>query len=128
MEYANLLIDPAYEAEFSKVLKDTPNIGAIMHKRAALESFNTTVIKNVTTFVMMFSILAGILAFGITYNSARIALSERGRELATLRVLGFSRGEISYVLLGEVVLLIMLGLPLGCLYRLGLSSFYDFFF
>jgi len=120
MEYVNLLVDSAHEAEFNHQLKDTPNIGAIMHKQAALDSFNQTVIKNVTIFVMMFSILAGILAFGITYNSARIALSERGRELATLRVLGFSRGEISYVLLGEVVLLIVLGLPLGCFLGWGL--------
>ncbi len=120
VEYANLLVDSAYEAQFSRQLKDTPNIGAIMHKQAALDSFNNTVIKNMTIFITMFSILAGILAFGITYNSARISLSERGRELATLRVLGFSRGEISYVLLGEVVLLIMLGLPLGCLLGWGL--------
>jgi putative ABC transport system permease protein len=120
MGYANLLVDPAYEVEFSRELKDTPNIGAIMHKQAALDSFNRTVVNNMMIFIMMFSILAGILAFGITYNSARIALSERGRELATLRVLGFSRGEISYVLLGEVVLLIILGLPLGCILGWGL--------
>jgi putative ABC transport system permease protein len=50
----------------------------------------------------------------VAYNSARIALSERGRELATLRVLGFSRGEISYILLGEVATLILIALPLGC--------------
>ena len=63
----------------------------------------------------MFVTLAGILAFGVVYNSTRIALSERARELATLRVLGFSKGEISYVLLGEVMFLVVFGLPLGCL-------------
>ena len=60
------------------------------------------------------SMTAAALAFGVAYNSTRIALSERGRELATLRVLGFTRGEISYILLGEVALLIGFSLPLGC--------------
>jgi putative ABC transport system permease protein len=55
-----------------------------------------------------------LLGFGVAYNSARIALSERGRELATLRVLGFTRGEISYILLGELALLVLVALPLGC--------------
>ena len=54
-------------------------------------------------------------------NSTRIALSERGRALATLRVIGFSRAEISYILLGEVALLIFIGLPLGCLAGQGLA-------
>ena len=61
------------------------------------------------------------LGFGVTYNSTRIALSERGRELATLRVLGFTRGEISYILLGEVAILIFVALPLGCLAGRGLT-------
>ena len=55
------------------------------------------------------------LAVGVTYNAARIALSERGREFATLRVLGFTRAEISYLLLGEIALLAAIALPLGCL-------------
>ncbi len=56
----------------------------------------------------------------MTYNATRIALSERGRELATLRVLGFTRGEISYLLLGEAALLILVAMPLGCLAGVGL--------
>ena len=55
------------------------------------------------------------LAFGLVYNSTRVALSERGRELATLGVLGFSRLEISYILLGEIALFVVISLPLGCL-------------
>ena len=64
-------------------------------------------------FVSFFIVFACALAFGVTYNAARIALSERGRELATLRVLGFTRAEISYILLGEIGLLTFLALPLG---------------
>jgi len=73
-------------------------------------------------FITLFSGLACTLGFGVAYNSARIALSERGRELATLRVLGFSRGEISYILLGEVGFLIVAALPLGCLFGRFLSQ------
>jgi len=59
--------------------------------------------------------------FGLVYNSTRITLSERGRELATLRVLGFTRAEISYILLGEVGLLIAMALPIGCVLGYSLS-------
>ena len=66
-------------------------------------------------------VFASTLAVGVVYNSLRITLSERGRELATLRVLGCTRGEIAYILLGEVALLIFVALPLGCLAGYGLS-------
>jgi putative ABC transport system permease protein len=62
------------------------------------------------------------LAFGVTYNAARIGLSERGRELATLRVLGFTRAEISYILLGEIGLLTVVALPVGCVLGYGLAA------
>jgi putative ABC transport system permease protein len=58
---------------------------------------------------------ACIIAAGIVYNGARVALSERGRELASLRVLGFSRAEVTRLLLGEQVVLTSLGLPAGLL-------------
>jgi putative ABC transport system permease protein len=58
-------------------------------------------------------IFAGIIAFGVVYNAARVSLSERSRELASLRVLGFTRGEISLILLGELAVLTMMALPFG---------------
>jgi putative ABC transport system permease protein len=61
------------------------------------------------------TVLAGVIAFGVVYNSARISLAERGRELASLRVLGYTRGEISYILLGELGLLTLAAIPLGFL-------------
>jgi len=73
-------------------------------------------------WVTFFVGFACILAFGVVYNSARIALSERGRELATLRVLGFRRSEISYILLGEVGLLILAGVALGCFVGRGIAE------
>jgi len=113
---ANLLVDPNHQNELYQALKDTPKVGAVMLKQSALDSFNKQVIEHLMVFISMFTVLAVVLVFGVTYNSTRIALSERGRELATLRVLGFSKGEISYVLLGEVMFLVLFGLPLGCLF------------
>ena len=57
--------------------------------------------------------LACVIAVGVVYNSARISLSERSRELATLRVIGFTRGEISAILLGELGIVTLLAIPLG---------------
>jgi putative ABC transport system permease protein len=68
-------------------------------------------------------VLAASIAFGVVYNSARIALAERSRELASLRVLGFTRGEISYILLGELGLLTMAAVPLGFLIGRGLAAY-----
>jgi len=64
----------------------------------------------ITTIATVFAV---IIAFGVVYNSARISLTERARELASLRVLGFTRGEISYILLGELVLLTVAAIPIG---------------
>jgi putative ABC transport system permease protein len=56
---------------------------------------------------------AAVIAFGVVYNSARVSLSERSRDLASLRVLGFTRGEISLILLGEIAILTVVALPIG---------------
>lgn len=97
-------------------------VSAVMLRRAAIDSFYSTIVEHIMVFITLFSSLACALGFGVAYNSARIALSERGRELATLRVLGFSHGEISYILLGETGLLIAIGLPFGCLLGRALSE------
>ncbi|MDH5344228.1 MAG: ABC transporter permease [Gammaproteobacteria bacterium] len=121
-EYVNLLIDRRDEAAFYAKIKELPLVSAVMLRRAAIDSFYDTLVENIMVFITLFSALACALGVGVAYNSARIALSERGRELATLRVLGFSRGEISYILLGEVGLLIVAALPFGCLLGRGLSE------
>jgi putative ABC transport system permease protein len=73
-------------------------------------------------FAFFNTILAASIAFGVVYNSARIALSERSRELASLRVLGYTRGEISFILLGELTLITLAGIPLGFVLGKGLSA------
>ena len=121
VEYVNLLVDPVDSASLFAELKETPAVSAVMVKQAALDAFYDTVGRNILIFIVMFTGFAVALGFGVTYNSTRIALSERGRELATLRVLGFTRGEIAYVLLGEVAILIFVALPLGCIFGYGLA-------
>ena len=121
VEYISLLVDRALESELYTELKSQPLISAVMVRQAAVDSFHDTVVEHIMVFITIFSTLACLMGFGVAYNSARITLSERGRELATLRVLGFTRGEISYILLGEVGMLIAVALPLGCWLGEGLA-------
>lgn len=112
----NLLVDPREEARLFRQLKDMPRVSAVSLKGAEVKKFHETLGDTVLTFISFFVVFSCLLAFGVVYNAARIALSERGRELATLRVLGFSRAEITYILLGELGLLVGAGLPIGCLF------------
>jgi putative ABC transport system permease protein len=84
-----------------------------MIKKAAVESFNDTIAKNLMTIQMFNAIFGTVIAFGVVYNSARVSLSERSRELATLRVMGFTRTEISAILLGELAVLVALAVLPG---------------
>ncbi len=125
---AHLRIDPSRRAELLRELKEIPMVSAITLREAAVQSFYDTMARTLLIFVSFFVVFSCTLAFGVTYNGARIALSERGRELATLRVLGFTRAEISYILLGETGLLTLAALPIGCasgylLARLVVSTF-----
>lgn len=110
----HLRLDASREAEVYARLKDLPKLRFITVKEAAVHTFHDTMARTLLIYISFFVVFACTLAFGVTYNAARIALSERGRELATLRVLGFTRAEISYILLGEIGMLTFLALPLGC--------------
>jgi putative ABC transport system permease protein len=121
VEYLNLLVDAEAEAALFAELKEMPEVSAVMLRRAAIDAFHDTLAEHLLVYIFIFTGFACALGFGVAYNSTRIALSERGRELATLRVLGFTQGEISYILLAEVALLIFFALPLGCLVGRGLT-------
>jgi putative ABC transport system permease protein len=110
---AFLKVDRAQETALYEQLKCTPAVAGVSLKRSAIESFNKTLKE--TFYVMIFFNLmfSGVIAFGVVYNAARVSLSERTRELASLRVLGFTRGEISFILLAELALLTAAALPLG---------------
>lgn len=117
---ANLLVDPEATPALFAELKATPGVAAVTVKARALLKLHETLGETVLIFTSFFVVFSGALAIGVTYNATRVALSERGRELATLRVLGFRRSEISYILLAESALLTLLALPLGCLAGYGL--------
>ena len=111
---AYLQVDRRHEKELLRELKEHPRVSGVNLKRSTVESFNETIAENLMTMRMVNVMFAAIIALGVVYNTASIALSERTRELATLRVLGFTRGEISSILLGELATITLCGLPLGC--------------
>jgi len=120
---AYLAIDHAKWDEFMREVKDTPRAAVVMVKRDQLESFRKTTAQSIGLLRKLYFTLAVIVAFGVVYNSARIALSERSRELATLRVVGFDLVEVRGVLLGELGLLVLCALPAGLLFGRGLALF-----
>jgi len=118
---ANLQVDEAALPGLYRRLKATPRVAAVNLTRAALESFRDVMTQNTRITTVMNLVFAGIIAFGVVYNAARISLSERSRELASLRVLGFTRAEISLVLLGELAALTLAALPVGLALGWGLA-------
>jgi putative ABC transport system permease protein len=110
---AYLTADENKIEELYQRLKESPRVAGVTIKKTSIRSFRDTVMENMLTMQFFNVIFACIIAFGVVYNTARIALSERGRELASLRVLGLTRGEISFILLGELAVLTLAALPLG---------------
>lgn len=101
--------------EFLAALKETPAAGRVVIKEAMRRSFRETTAQSIGLIQLIYLVFATTVAFGIVYNSARIGLSERQRELATLRVLGFSRREVAGVLIAELVILTLAAVPAGLL-------------
>jgi putative ABC transport system permease protein len=119
---AALLIDSGRERELVAALKRQPAVGGVAAKRVVLENFRKTMAENMGLMLTFNVGFAGIIAFGVVYNAARVSLSERSRELASLRVLGFTRAEISLILLGELAVLTLLALPVGAAIGWGLTA------
>ncbi len=110
---ANLIVDAQQQDQLFRDLKAVPAFAGVTMKEHAIESFENTVAENLMTMKAINLFFACVIAIGVVYNSARISLSERSRELATLRVIGFTRGEISGILLGELAIITLLAVPLG---------------
>jgi putative ABC transport system permease protein len=120
---AYLAIDSLHLNDIFDTLKEMPRISGVEMREKAITNFYDTMAETILIFTFINTILAGIIAFGVVYNSARIALSERSRELASLRVLGFTREEISYILLGELGILTLAAIPLGFLVGRGMCAY-----
>ncbi|MDE2561898.1 MAG: ABC transporter permease [Sphingomonadales bacterium] len=111
---ALLRIDPAARDRILIQLKDMPVVLGVTERQAALTKFTDLIHDNILTMIGFYVVFASAIAVGVVYNSARILFSERAHELATLRVLGYHESEVAIVLLGEVTVLVLLALPLGC--------------
>jgi len=125
---AFLKVDTRFQREVYRELKDIPRIAGVVEQASAIDSFYENVAQTILFYTFITTILGSSIAFGVVYNSMRIALSERGRELASLRVLGFERSEVAYILLGEMGLLTLLAVPLGLLFGYGLCAYLAFEF
>ncbi|MDH3412474.1 MAG: ABC transporter permease [Gammaproteobacteria bacterium] len=110
---ALLYIDEQYANEIYQHLKDRPEVGGSVIRTQEIRNYHRTMDETLLFWAFVATIFAVVIAVGVVYNSARITLTERRRELASLRVLGYTRGEISYILLGELALLTLAALPLG---------------
>jgi putative ABC transport system permease protein len=109
----HLLFDTDRQDALFRRLKATPIANFIALQRATLQNFRQTLAENLLVMVTVYVTLGMIIAFGVVYNFARISLSEQGRELASLRVLGFHKSEVSAILLGELAVLTVVAQPLG---------------
>jgi putative ABC transport system permease protein len=107
--------------ELYRALKNTPHVSGITIKEASVNSFKKTIAENLGRIRFFNILFATVIAFGVVYNSARISLAERSRDLATLRVIGFTRAEISAILLGELAVVTLAAIPLGLLVGYGFA-------
>ena len=106
-------LDQSRLKEFNARVKEMPKVATVTFKTTALESFRETSAQNILVFTTIVTVFAAAITIGVVYNSARIALAERSWELASLRVLGFTRREVSTLLLGELAVELLLAIPLG---------------
>lgn len=118
---AYLLVDPGREKALLEHLKHVPMAALVIVNRALVQTFEQTNARNVLFFTAVLTVFAAIIAVGVVYNSARIQLAERSWELASLRVLGFTRREVSVLLLSELAIEVAVAIPLGLFAGYGLA-------
>ena len=119
---AYLAVDSHLANQLYTELKQIPAVTGISTREASLNSFQEISAESVKIMTTALVIFACIITFSVVYNSARIALSERGRELASLRIMGFTKAEVAFILLGEQAVLILLALPVGYAIGYGLAA------
>lgn len=110
---AHLTVDPARWSAFLAAVRESPSVAALVIKSAVRDSFNRSTAEMIHLVQGMYFAFSVIVSFGVVYNSARIALAERHRDFATLRVIGFTHREVAAVMLGELVILSAVALPVG---------------
>ena len=119
---AFLKVDSNRIDEVFHELELRPGVASVAIKDAVIDSFQDTMEESVLVMRSFIAGFAAVIAIGVVYNSARISLSERSRDLATMRVIGFSKREVSTVLLAEIALFTLLAIPVGWLFGFGLAA------
>jgi putative ABC transport system permease protein len=120
---AYLRVDPAAESEVMARLKTMPAVAGAASRHALIAAWDRQMLQSIRISGTLVVACAVVIALGAVYNGARIALSERGRELASLRVLGFRRREVAALLFGEQGALTLAALPLGVVLGVALTTF-----
>jgi putative ABC transport system permease protein len=110
---ALLSTDPLHDAPLQRALREMPAVAGIGKTSWVLEMFRKQSAETMLVFTTILTLFGVAIAVAVVYNNARIALSTRTRDLATLRVLGFTRREVSAMLLGELGVHLVVGIPLG---------------
>jgi putative ABC transport system permease protein len=119
---ASFRVDKALWKVFLAALKEQPRVSWVVVKEALRQNFRKTTAASINLLQSIYLTFAIVVVLGVVYNNARISLAERGRELATLRVVGFSQREIGGVLVTELVILAILAVPLGLAFGTFLAS------
>jgi putative ABC transport system permease protein len=117
---ALLRVDPLQRGRLRRALRERPEVLGVTRRESTIEMFEQQTAGQMRYTTLILTIFASIIACAVIYNNARITLSTRSRDLASLRVLGFRRAEISAILLGELGLLVAVALLPGCLLGRGL--------
>jgi putative ABC transport system permease protein len=120
---AYLAIDDSQRDEILRALRDTPKIGGIAIIEASRRAIRDTIAETMGIMTLFNTGFAALIVFGVVYNNARVSLAERSRDLASLRVLGFRKSEVAYLLVGELALLTLLALPIGIGMGIALSHY-----
>ncbi len=126
MQQFEAKIDPDELAPLVRDLLDLPMVQSVATRLSAFDSFGEMMDRSMLIMAGMFSMFAMLIAGGVVYNSARIALSEQARELASLRVLGFTVREVGFILIGQLLILTALsflpGAVLGYYFSYGMAQ------
>jgi len=118
---ADILVDEAETPAFFAAAAAAPKTGFLNVTDLTVSRFRATLAENISLMISVYVTLAAIIALGVVYNFSRIALSEQGRELASLRVLGFTRAEVAAVILMELAVVVLLAQPIGWLIGHGIG-------
>jgi putative ABC transport system permease protein len=122
LNQVTLSVDRGQEPALLQRMQQLPMVAAAFSKAAMLANVEGITARNLKIISAVLTVFASVIAIGVVYNQVRIALTERAWELASLRVLGFTRAEVSQLLLGELLIGMLLAIPLGMLGGLGLAK------